>query len=287
MKSLREHLLKESILDPAKDKLDPQIWSGERLKANVRKEIVDKINKWLANFTDKKIGRILYIGSTTGYQYNDDSDIDVNFSIDGIDDAKRKELAKILPSGYPLTGTKHPVNYFIDYGENITDDRGPVYDILNDKWLVKPTKETGTDKNYKATAEISRFFVAGVNVAIEEYEEDVRTYETYTAILKGTKKDEDKKDLETFVRFKLQEIINDLDGIYIAYHMLISLRDEGFGRFENPRGDLQIYTDIKVNNKNTSISNLVYKYAEKLGILTKMHNIMEEGKKWKDLLGKK
>ncbi len=285
MKSLREHL-KESILDPVKEKLDPAIWINEKLKPSVKKEIMDKFIKWLKKYTDKEVTKFVYMGSTTGYQYDDDSDIDINVTIPGLPETLKKELYKILPNGYPLSGTKHPINYHIDEGEDLKNNRGSVYDITNDTWVVKPVKEEGIDKNYKATAEISRFFTAGINVAIQEYEEDVRTYETYIEILKTTKESENKKEIETFIKFKLQEIINDLDGIYIAKHMLLSLRDEGFGKLKNPRGDLEIYTEIRVNNKNTSINNMIYKYAEKLGIFEKVSKIMEEGKKWKELLDK-
>src|SRR6478609_6393172 len=125
MKSLREHLLKESILDPAKDTLDPSIWSNKKLKPAAKKEIVDKFAKWVKTYTDKEITRVLYMGSTTGYQYNDDSDIDINIGIEGISDAKRKEISKILPNGYPLSGTNHPINYYIDYGEPVNSERGP------------------------------------------------------------------------------------------------------------------------------------------------------------------
>ena len=286
MKTFRDHLIKESILDPVKNKLEPAVWANEKLKQNVKKEIIDKFNKWLKNFTDLTAKEFYFLGSTTGYQYAKDSDLDINVVIPGLSDAKKNELFKILPNGNNLTGTEHPINYYIGSEKPSFKDVGPVYDINDDKWIIKPSVEEGVNKNFKAVSEISRFFVSGVNIAIQEYEQDVRTYETYKEILDNTKNESEKKEIELFLKLKLEEIINDLDGIYIAKHMLRSLRKEAFGEIKNPDGDIEVYTEIKVNNKNTSINNLIYKYSEKLGMFSRIEKIMDEGKKWKELRDK-
>ena len=284
-KTLKEYLLKEGIFDPVREELCPQIWDKDKkLKKSIKSFIISKITTWLSTYTNKKSLDLYLIGSAAGLQYTKTSDVDVNVVID-LSKERINEIGEFLPNAKPFPGTEHPLNYYLtsieERKEKMPDwKKDPIYDINKDKWITEP-KKTDTKsiiKNYKAVTEIARFFISGIEAAISEYQMDVNTYETYKAYLKDDVSPGEEKDLNEMIKFKLQEIIADVDGIYIAKHMIKSLRKE---TYEKDFEQLEIYTKISVKSANTEINNLIYKYVEKLGYFDKIQKIMDESKKWK------
>jgi len=191
-----------------------------------------------------------------------------------------KDLKEFLQESI-LPGTKHPINYYIT--NKIKKEwaaSGPVYDILKDKWVVKPKKEPENTPitNYRAVIEIARYFMAGLDSIISEYNADVAAYETYKQYIENVKEEENRKALEEVIRFKLQEIVSDMDGIEIAYYLIHGFRKEAF----NPeKGPYEIHTKIDIqDSQNNSINNLIYKYLERLGYFKKIKNILDEKNRW-------
>jgi len=278
-----EDYLTESILDPLQEKLSPELWDENKtLKKSVKIHIVKKLETWLRSQTSKKIKKMFILGSMCGYQYTRDSDIDVNFVMD-VTDEERKEIAESMMAELNeknLSGTKHPVNYFISqkFRPNWKTD-GPLYDLLKDKWVSEPkeNEQKSVIGNFRAVTEIARFFIAGLDLMISEFYADVAAYENYTENLHTAKTKEDKKDLENLINFKLQEIVADIDGVYVAKHMVWALRKEAFEKGEGL--DINTKIDIKDSN-NFSINNLIYKYVEKLGYFKKIKEVMDESDKW-------
>jgi hypothetical protein len=287
MANLTEFLnLSESILDPIQENLSPDLWKNNKLKPTVKTHIKKRLESWLKNHTNKSIKRMFIIGSMTGHQYTPQSDIDVNFVID-IPDEKLKEIGKLMMvelNEKPLPRTEHPVNYFISNKvKKEWKTSGSIYDMDKDKWIVQPKKEEqGTViTNYRAVTEIARFFIAGLDLMLSEYYADVAAYENYSQFIKGLKEKEDKEDLQKLINIKLQEIVADIDGVFIAKHMLRALRKEAFEENEG----LEINTKIDIRDTaNNSINNLIYKYVERLGYFPKIKNILDESDKWNKLL---
>jgi hypothetical protein len=284
-KNLKEYLLKEGIFDTPKGELCPQVWSKEKkLKPSVKTYIINRLNTWLSTYTNKKPIEIYFIGSTAGFQYTKTSDIDVNVVID-LSKERINEIGEFLPNEKPLPGTEHPVNYYLTSPQEKKDKfdnwkKDPMYDMVKDRWVTEPKKseEKNIVKNYKAVTEIARFFISGMESAMSEYEMDVNSYKTYKSFLEDSTSESEKKEIEEMMKFKLQEIIADIDGIYIAKHMIKSLRKEAFEKdFES----LEIYTKISVKSSNTEINNLIYKYVEKLGYFDKIKKVMDEAENWK------
>lgn len=276
MKSLREYL-DESILDPVREKLSPDLWVNNKLKASVKAHILKKFEVWLKNYADVKIKTAYFLGGMTGYQYTNTSDIDINIVIP-ISDEKAKELFPILPNGHNFPKTSHPVNYHISTKVNPDWKKaGSIYDMLADKWIKEPEKEETKSivGNYRAVIEIVRFFAAGLNSVISEYERDVTDYKTYKGYLESSK-EENKEGVEKLMELKLQEILADIDSLDIADYLIHSLRKKAFTE------DEAFETRITIVGKtaNESINNLIYKYLEKLGYFTKIREIKEESKKW-------
>jgi len=275
--------LNESILDSVKQELSKDLWDNWKIKKSAKTFIIKKIETWISQYTKEKIDSVFIIGSMAGYQYNKEADIDVNIVIK-ISQEKLEKMRKFLPNGQNLPGTKHPVNYFIEGFKKKEWDDGPLFNVIKEKWINKPEKEEMKPAitNFKAVTEISRFFISGINASITEYEADVHAYETYSDYLKHAKK-EDKDEINQMITLKLQEIVADIDSIFIAKHMLKALRAEAFS---SEGKNLDISTEIKIKSSNTSINNLIYKYIERLGYFEKMIEIINNRKKWVSLLAK-
>jgi hypothetical protein len=286
MKDLRE-FLGESLFDPVQGKLSPELWINDKLKPSVKTHLLKKLEIWIRGYGSKEAKSVLLLGSMTGFQYLPTSDIDVNFVLE-VDEEKSIEMRKFLPNGKELPGTKHPINYYLSTKikpEWLTGKSGPVYDLLKDKWIIKPKMEEikgGAISNYRAVIEIARFFVSGLDAAMTEYGTDVAAYETYSSYKNEVKTEEDKKALEDLINFKLQEIVSDIDGLKIAKHILWALRTEAF---ESGEG-IVISTKIEIKDEaNYSINNMVWKYIERLGYLDKIKKILDEKDRWLSKLG--
>ena len=283
-KNLREYM-NESILDPVKEELSSDIWSGNKLKASVKVHIMKRLEGFLKGQTDKKIENVFLLGSMTGHQYSDTADIDINFVLK-ITDERRKEIGGLIMAGLngkDLPGTKHPINYFISTTvkpEWKSGKAGSIYDILKDKWLVEPSKadvETAIT-NYRAVIEIARFFTSGIDTVLSEYNADVAAYESYSQYLKTVIKPKDKEDLEELIKFKVQEIVSDIDSLKIAKHLIRAFRNEAF---EEGEDGFEISTKIDIKDSaNFSINNLIYKYLERLGYFEKVLKVLGERDSW-------
>lgn len=296
MKDLRQYLkeskLLESILDPLQEKLSNDIWDNNKLKKSVKVQLTKKIETFLKSFTSKPITNMFLLGSMTGYQYNDTSDIDVNCIID-LGDSRLKEVTEIMVEKLnekPLPGTKHPVNYYLSKEIKTEWKRsGPIYDMIKDKWIVQPKKEEENTLvvNYRAVIEISRFFTSGLDIMLSEYETDSQAYNSYELFLKNAKTQDDKEDLKKLISFKLQEIIADIDSLSISKHLIKAFRKEAFEEEDSDIG-YKISTKIIIEDTaNNSINNLIYKYLEKLGYLTKIQKILDTRETWESKVEKK
>lgn len=276
MKTLKDYL-NESILDSIKNDLSPDLWSNGKIKPSAKSFIVNRLKTWLKTVTSKEIEYLILLGSMAGYQYSPDADIDINFVID-IPLERLKEISQLMPNGHNLPNTNHPINY---YTSNVIKKEwqksGPIYDMLKDRWIVKPTKESKQDtvQNYKAISEIGRFFITAAEAVIAEFNTDVANYEAYNSYLE-TADEHEEKDIQQLVRQKLYEIVADIDSVFVLKHMIKGLRKESF----TSELSIEISTEIKIKDSNTSINNLIYKYLEKLGYFERMEKILESRDKW-------
>jgi len=284
MSNLKDYV-SESILDPVQENLPPDLWNGEKLKSSVRATIVKRLETWLKSKTSKPIQHLMLLGSTTGYQYTPQSDIDVNFIIDAPDEKITKiskEMYKEV-NGKSIPGTEHMVNYFVANKFKDVWKKLPRYDILKNKWVQKAKKDDPSSviTSYRSVTEIARFFIAGLDLVMSEYHSDIAAYENYAEALKGMKKEEDKKDLKKLINFKVQEIIADIDGVHIAHHMIRALRSEAW----KEEGALEIHTKLDIRDRaDNSINNLIYKYVEKLGYIDKIYEVTDTGDEWTEKL---
>ncbi len=276
MRNLKDYL-NESALDSIKNDLSPDLWSNNKIKSSAKSFIINRLKTWLKTLTSKEISNIFLLGSMAGYQYSPDADIDVNFVVD-VTKERMIEIGKLLPNGNNLPNTNHPINYYI--ANEIKAEwkkSGPIYDMLKEKWIVKPKKESKKDtvQNYKAVSEIGRFFITASEAVIAEYNMDVANYEAYDSYLE-TADEHEEKEVKELIRQKLYEIVADIDSVFVLKHMIKGLRKEGF----ESELSIEISTEIKIKGSNTSINNLIYKYLEKLGYFERMEKILNSRDKW-------
>lgn len=273
--------INENILDPIKEKLDPEIWNNEKkLKKSVKVHVLKMLENVLKSITDKKPTAVMVHGSLTGYQYMKTSDLDVMFVID-MTDEEVKDMRSKLPRDMVLPGTQHPLNWYGGNTPQMNRADEVRYDVLKDRWIVKPKELEGSTPaaqitSYRVVIEMARFFLAGLDSLITEYNADKMAYKKYSEYLGITKNDEDKKALVDLLKFKLEEIISDIDGIRLARHLLKTLRTEGYT--DEP---FEINTKIEItDNKDFNISNVIFKYIEEMGYFESTQKIVDEMDNW-------
>lgn len=262
-----------SILDPIRQTLNPFIWEDEKLKNDVKNYILDTLNNWLElnNIKDKLIN-LLMLGSNTTYQYSADSDLDINVNLN-IDGEKIKELLKILPNGNLLPDTQHPINFYIVNNiDDIYEKDSPVYDILNDKWLVKPDKKDIIIPIPYIT-QACKAFSDSFDLTISSYESNIKELNLYYEKLKY---EENKDSIMSFIEKKKTDISADLDSFYIMSKLLHSFRSDGF--------DKEKYNNLDIDNNvrgNFSLQNEIYKMLDKFGYVEKISKYLKIRKEWK------
>jgi hypothetical protein len=274
----------ESIIDPIQSVRCKNLFNGELgkeiLKKDAKSQILDTIYKWLdkQGFKFEDYITDVYIeGSSVGFQYTDTSDIDVSV-YSKIPDETINKLWTQLPNGNNLKETKMPINYYLmKKGSKDLDTTDNCYDVKNDKWIKQ--QKIDDAKNiipFTYLSEIAKFFTAGVDDRINEYESD----NVELSYIKKLSKEEISIDEKNkLISQKETEIKSDLDAIYIAHCMLKALRRQAYGVKGKEKGwypDLLIKIEsTEYNDPNHSVSNAVYKMIEKLGYFEKLEKYEE------------
>lgn len=136
------------------DELNPKLWTNEKLDNEVREhclKVADSFKSDLEKvFPEIEIEDIKLVGSNANYNYTPLSDIDIHLVVDY---SKLKETNKELVDGYfnamrMLYNFNHNIKIKGHDAEVYVEDStvqpqsSGVYSIKNDKWVVKPTKDT-------------------------------------------------------------------------------------------------------------------------------------------------
>lgn len=135
-----------SILDTKRETLNPTVWDVQQdpptLKPEVKSEILQRADAFLG---DTPMQGVFLVGSNTGYRYNEISDIDVSLVVPA-DDETLEQMSDALDTvnGKPLSGTKHPVNFYLM--QDTPDPRkfNGMYSLQDDTWLSAP-EDHGAD----------------------------------------------------------------------------------------------------------------------------------------------
>lgn len=274
-----KNFIKEGVLDSIKKDLEPIVWKDGKLDSDIKSFIVNIFYQWLKenNIDKSKIKSINLLGSIAGFQYGENSDFDVNVVMD-IPEEELKPLRKGLPNGEKPDGIDYPVNFFVvdKWQESWEDETNGIYDVLKDKWMKEPEQpKTDPFDSYKAVEDTGRFFVAGITNVLAEYKADVDAYNSFKEYAENPDSDEKEEEIKRNLKFKVQEIIDDIDSLKIAKHIIKNLRDEAFDA-----DSLELKRKTDSVKGNDSLNNLLYKYVEKLGYFEKINTIVKEKDKW-------
>ncbi len=267
---IREKHKKAFIIDYPQDSLCHQIWDSSKepptLKSKIRDKILSDLEKVLSLYFNKYkewLSDVSLTGSMTTNQYNPDTDVDVNVSIDydvfrkhnqssiehisndlELKDLIRDKVYKL--NGRNLTGD-HSIKYFVmGKGKRIESDF--VYDILHDKWAIPPKLvEQSFDPDDEFAGPRSKALQIIMSIIPFILKTKVHLSDLIRIEIGNKDTSEIKKTLQVDIN-ELNEMQKKIKGI-------------GRVRFESDDNDLLSYAF----SKNWEFNNIVFKYVEKYG----------------------
>ena len=267
--------IKESVLDPVHKEKCQELWDADnKLKPEVKKFILDTLETFEKSLSySLNIKGIYLIGSSTGYQYTETSDIDCTVVIAReFSDTEYDDFMKVLPNGHDVPGTHHPVNYFFT-SELVDHNCENIYDVKSDSWI----KETPKEQSELPTGyilELAKFFMNSLDLTFNEYARDKQEYLEYKSMDPNSVDISEKEKHEAMDK-KMTEIKADLDSLRIGNHVIRGFLHEAY---ESDDNQYAIHITIENPNKDPrkSINNLVYKCLEKFGYRTKLDSTIAE-----------
>jgi predicted nucleotidyltransferase len=225
------------------------------LKRHIRSTIEKQIEKFskIASVKDYRL-----IGSILTKQYRKDADLDINILFDVpvekramMHDKLKKEALRA--NGKEITGTKHPINYFVIVDENIfnraNDLSDAVYNIGTNKF-EKISDSSPIDANLYVKQFKNKVY--GLDVVKGEFVRDLIDFKELEEL-----DDDDVANLSTAVSGKLKEIEQDMKDIINIGQDITKAKDDGFNRDMTPE-------QIKKYGKYNKLpKNVIYKMLEK------------------------
>lgn len=241
MPQFRKDIGKAGILDPFQPTLNECLWENEKLKPEVRNDII-KIANELAEITGVEISDLLIYGGAAGYQYSSESDIDVSV-YPNYNEEIEKNYEKILDifRGRIEEICGMELHFFLK-GINEKERREAsesVYDIINDAWITKPQKcdfnpyERWADKIMEAEK---------IESMLKQQLADLKLYLSRISSI----------DQATPILTKFAEVISKLRIQRKEEHL--SLRDKA------------VQEDVSVEDRATQ-NEITWKHLDKAGIL--------------------
>ena len=146
-----EHPLIESLLEniEKQDKLNPKLYLGKHLIADVREKLLDITKAFTNELTLNNINidilDIILTGSNASYNYTKKSDIDLHIIANSKTLKCSKALSSALYSAYrSIFNTKLeidfygiPVEIYVELDKTDTKSNG-IYSVLKDSWIKEP-----------------------------------------------------------------------------------------------------------------------------------------------------
>lgn len=283
LKKYSEHI-NESILDPIKNELSPDIWDKSmNVKPEVKKQIIDIFNTWSKNIKLNIEPKSFYIvGSIATYQYHEKSDIDININID-LSQERLQRLKKIIPNGTLLKGTKHPINFFLSIKTKDEEVQQAIYNLTEEKWIKKPVKiNEDSDKflvkYYMAALNQAVSWARKISIDLDEMRRNIMELRMYEHFLKSTEYKQDIDMMKNLIESKKFDIKTNYDIIKMNIHVIKNFRKEAYPSGGSDPFKSQVFPQ-DISHPDYSINNIVYKILEKFNYIDKM---IEYLKKYKE-----
>jgi len=269
MKKMIINNLSESVLDPVQKTRCKDVFDGkDRMHPSVKKFILKTLDDWKKQIDFSfKITGIKLIGSSTGFQYTDTSDIDITV-ISNLTNEQREKIVPILPNGHNIPDTQHPVNYFFTEPDNPfdPDTAENVYDVPSDKWEKQTPKEK-IDAPQSYILQLAKFFMNAFDLTFSEYERDLQEYKEFKALNPENVEISEKEKKEAMDR-KIVDLKTDLDSLRIGNYVIRGFLHDAYNK---DKGPFEIHISIDgSDDPRKSVNNLVYKMLEKYGYREKL-----------------
>lgn len=206
---------KAGILDKAQKHMARDVWTEDEkhILPKVRKAIMNNI---LSYTPRKALKQVVVIGSLTGLQYKDSSDLDVNAVVDPPELAEELWDVRRSKNDFPVAGTKHFLNVYLQgYQDEIPtyqDSYFGIYDVLNNKWLIKPPPAS----SYRDPKDKFRTELISIKMHAKEF---MRRVDNYTRSLKNRKEATNIWNIVTTknrVQKDLNQLLNFLDELEVG-----------------------------------------------------------------------
>jgi len=162
MKNFSKFLSEMKISLQCHDELNPKLWDGKTLKAEVREKLLQFAETWrdYAKIPKNLVQDIVIIGGNTNYNYTKYSDIDVHLVIDrNRINPDRNLVDEYLQAKKMLWSLSHKISVYgyplEPYAQDITQKfaKGQgAYSIKNNTWIQEPEEcdyDFSKDKHLK------------------------------------------------------------------------------------------------------------------------------------------
>ena len=273
----------ESIIDIPRSTYAPGVFDDADSKnPKIKSSVMEMINKQVEEFEKEyPVLKITLIGSILTKRYRNDADLDINILFDVPEEKQEDERLRLskqfLSSKNPdniqgklISGTKHPVNYYLITDQKTYDDQNAkadaVFDIENNKFIKRPEDFTFDVNLYLKDFERK---VQEIDVIKGELKRDIIDYDELKELKSG-----DIKDLEKRIKSKLEEIEKDIQDIVDIGDTVDAERRSAFDKDMTP-DEIRAY-----GIKNRLPKNVIYKMLEKYHYITffkYLKNILADG----------
>ena len=285
-KQLRDQVrevLKESVIDIPRRTYAPGVFddadtNNPKIKSSVKAMIDKQVKEFEKEYP---VINVALIGSILTKRYRNDADLDINVLFDVPKEKQEDERLRLskqfLSSKNPdniqgklISGTKHPVNYYIITDQETYDDQNKkadaVFDIKNNKFIKRPEDFTFDINLYLKDFERK---VQEIDVIKGELKRDIIDYDELKELKSG-----DIKDLEKRIKSKLEEIEKDIQDIDDIGDTVDAERRAAFDTDMTP-DQIRAY-----GIKNRLPKAVIYKMLEKYHYITffkYLKNILADG----------
>ena len=272
--------INESVLDPLRKERCEVLFGktqeqSPKLRPEIRKMILNILDKFIkdADLQNAKFTEVFIVGSSLGFQYRDDSDVDVDARIN-LDSSELKGKFSFIPKNIIIPGTEHPINIYLltkDSPEyNFDKDAENAYDVLNDKWIKQSQLSNSSQIPFAYLSGISEFLMDGITLQLQRAERDIRELEKYIKI-DPNEVAISEKEKDQAISNKINDLIIDKDSLRLAHTILFRLDQDGFS--DKP---ISISIDYNYESRHFSMNNLIYKYIDSFKYYDKINEMVKE-----------
>lgn len=276
--------LNESILDPVNFVRCQEIFNdNDTMKDEVVKFIKNTFELWYKQLnTELKTFNIegyKAIGSSTGFQYTDSSDLDIQVMVsmkDGHEFSETRKTIRILPNGNNVPGTSHPVNYFLVDVKNPTDliKVENLYNINTEEW-EKKTELNSIEVPVLYVREISRLFTDSFDLLMGRFDRDLEYLKDATKLNPEIQSISDNEKKATIDKC-ITHLKADIDSMKLADQLIHGFRLQAY--------DDKNFFHVSINYMNDddprfSMNEAIYKSLDKFQYREKLWEKINEGRK--------